>query len=124
MKPGPITDPFQLVVDMQLQSISGFIEASRIPLRSRYRGVSTESHSGSAIQRPAPNYLGRKEHLENLLIWAYDRKYHRPYSQREAVVSELLAQGFTHREIGRMLRIGKGTVHRIQQRLQHMEETR
>jgi len=114
-----IDDPFQLVVDLQLQSVSGHIETELS--RNGFRGKSRENRSRSRGQsmavRQTPDTYRRRDHLENALIWAYDLKYHRNGGLLEGKVEELFCNGYTERQISSMLGVGKGTVWRIKKQL-------
>ena len=119
VKSEEIRDPFQMVVDLQLQSISGLIETELS--RNRYPGKARGSQSGPQAQgmvlRKRPDTYRSRESLENALIWAYDLKYHRNGGLLERKVEELCRIGYTERQISSMLDIGKGTVWRVKKRL-------
>ncbi|MBI4776690.1 MAG: hypothetical protein HY788_21345 [Deltaproteobacteria bacterium] len=114
-----LNDPFQLVVDLQLQSVSGLIETelSRHGVRGKSRESGTRTHAQTMTVRKTQDTYRRRENLENALIWAYDLKYHRNGGLLDGKVEEMFRIGYTERQISSLLGVGKGTVWRVKKRL-------
>ncbi len=120
MEPFFEIDPFQWVIDMQLQSLCGLLERAAAPPKPGEGQRRAPYVQVVSVTRTYDAYA-RKEAVENALIGAYDRKYRPRKKSVEERVVELLLQGHTDREIARLLALGKGTVHRIKKVLRDRE---
>lgn len=119
MKAPEFLEPFQMVIDAQLQSVSGFIE----DVLKNARGIKTAPASARSGPNPTMavrryrDVHRRRESIENALIWAFDRKYHSGPASLEWRVHALCCQGYTEREVAAILNISKGAVWRAKKTL-------